>query len=631
MCGIAGFAGWRGGTRLGGMVKAITHRGPDSTGECRYGEDVGLGFARLAIVDVVGGNQPLSTVDNRLSAVVNGEIYNHEGLRAQLVAMGHRFRSSSDCEVVLHGYAQWGTEIFRRLEGMFAAAIWDDTKQSLILARDPIGKKPIYWACIGSGIVFASEIKAMLGVGFEFNIDPISTAMYLVSDSVPTPSSIFSEVSKLQPGTSLVWKRSSGVATRQFWTPDLTRVQQVSLAGAVDSLETSALQATQKRLMADVPIGVFLSSGVDSLTVAAAARSLTQQQLHSFTLAFDDPSYNEAPMAAVFAEDFGFTHHEIHIGNTDLLNMVDVAVRIFDEPLNDPASLVMLRLAQEASHSVKVALTGDGGDELFFGYPHIKPHAVLEGLPTAVQSHLQPLGSLLARARSSDAYMPIGYKLQRLARGLGQTDLAERDMRWRGAFVPESALTLLNQGFRENLSVEDIALPPNVIDVLGKDFDSYLDIWSWLTLRSYLLDTVLVKVDRATMAYGVEARSPLLDSAFVETVFSIPLGLRTKHLGKKYLLRKVLGRISPHGIAAGKKHGMGVPTIRLLKGPLWDRLLDYAAADFLNRQGIFERSAVLQLLQEFNDGRVDRRKEVWGFFMYQAWFEQWVQGPRVKS
>jgi len=513
---------------------------------------------------------------------------------------------------------------------MFAVAIWDDRVERLLLARDRIGKKPLYWGRVNSGLTFASEAKALLRVVPNRAVDPVATSMYFVSDSVPTPLSIWSGICKLEPGTFLSWTRDEGFSAEPFWNPQIGKVEPTDFWSAVDSLEECLERSTAERMMADVPIGVFLSSGVDSLTVAAVARRMSGRPLQTFTLAFEDSSYDESLAASVFAHEQGFAHEQVPIADRDLVSMFDTAVEIFDEPLNDPASLVMLRLAEAASASVKVVLTGDGGDELFLGYPHVRAHALIEGLPRRIQSTLRHLRSPLSNIPTSDRYMSFGFKAQRLARGLGETDLAVRDLSWRGTFTPKAAYSLLDRDFSFGISPDEMVEPLRANSHDLNKYASVLDEWSWMYLRGYLLDTVLVKVDRATMAFGVEARSPLLDSQLVETVLSMPIGLRRKGLGKKRLLREVLRRQAPRSLPAKRKHGMGVPTSRLLRGPLRDRLHDYACAEFLARQGIFNPSAVTKMLLEFEKWQADLRKEVWGFLVFQAWYERWVDQPPLR-
>jgi asparagine synthase (glutamine-hydrolysing) len=623
VCGIAGYAGWDGRAALPGMVRALRHRGPDDEGAEEYGA-AGLGFARLSIVDLAGGHQPLTGESGRVHAVVNGEIYNHERLRDELGALGHVFTTRSDSESVLHAYEEWGPAAFARLEGMFGAAVWDEASGVLVLARDRLGKKPVYWAERDGGVLFASELKSLLAAGVPRDISPLATLSYLASDSVPTPDSIFAAIRKLPAGGVLQWSADQGVRVTTFWPDPLDPAPRMDVAGWTTALEDHLRSAVRDRLMADVPLGVYLSAGVDSMLVSALAREQSVEPLHSFTLRFESDSYDESTQARAFAEGHGFVHHEVPAGVDDMVAAVDRFVDVFDEPLNDPATLVMLPLAQASAAHIKVALTGDGGDELFYGYRHLRMHELFDRLPSPALAALRPLRRPLAAVPDSGGYFSAGFKAQRLSRGLAYGDLVERDLAWRGAYTVDAAESLLSPGFRADASAAAVVGHfRGIVDaapVAGGD----LDRWSWLYLRSYLLDTVLVKVDRATMAYGVEARSPLLDHELVELVLRMPLDLKTGDYRNKRLMRTLLARTAPTARPATTKHGMGVPVRDLLLGPLHPRLRDLSTADYLARQGIFEPVTVARLVADLEGGRRDVRKEAWGFLVFQMWFERWA-------
>lgn len=622
MCGIAGYAGFDGSARLEQMVAAIRHRGPDDTGLVRVGEAAGLGFARLSIMDLSGGHQPFRGETGDVHAVVNGEVYNHSALRAELTALGHVFTSASDGEVVLHGYEQWGSDVCARLEGMFALAVWDDERRTLLLARDRLGKKPLYWSLVDGGIAFASEPKALLPLGSAGGISPTATLMYLTSDSVPTPLSIWTGLHKLEPGALLEWS-SSGVCQRSFWSPHLEPHDERDAIAWGEELEARLWDSVNRRLMSDAPLGLFMSSGTDSLTVSAMAARLSPEPLHSFTLTFADSTYDESAAARRAAERLGTIHQEVPVSTSTLVDSFNQFVEVFDEPLNDPASLVMLTLAQSASGTIKVALTGDGGDELLMGYPHVLAHAQVERLPRSLRRQLRLMNPFLRAVPSSQGYFSLGFKTQRLARGLGAPDLVARELAWRGAFGLEHAVSLLAEDFRAGINAEAGLDHFRRVSASGPLARNALDAWSWLNLRSYLLDTVLVKVDRATMAHGVEARSPLLDRDVVELALSIPMEFKTGQWKQKRMLRQILHRVAPSVREARGKHGMGVPVGDLLHGALKPALMDYSSEAFLERQGIFDPRAVNALISGYFGGRRELRKEAWGFLVFQAWFDRW--------
>lgn len=618
MCGIVGTTG--NPNELPFMMDSIRHRGPDDSGFHRL-DDVSFGFRRLSIVDLAGGHQPF--IDNSgIMCVVNGEIYNHKILRSELQKLGHKFTSESDGEAVLHAYKQWGEIAFSKLEGMFGIAIYDSQSKNLYLARDPLGKKPIYWAHDKSfGFFFASEIKAILNTQpFSHpEIDPESVSSYFISDSVPTPRTIFTGIHKLPPGTFLKYSEQVPEIST-YWKPALSDVQSNNSFPEVVSNTTQHLtKSVSQRLMSDVPVGVFLSSGVDSMVVASIASRLSSSRLDSFTLAFQDDSYDESKAAAAFAEQCGFNHHQINVNEDELVSQFHKQALFFDEPLNDPATLVQLSLAEAASEHIKVALTGDGGDELFWGYRHVRAHQLLSKIPSIFAQQLKHLSTLTQLIPDNGGYFSFAFKAQRMARGLGAIDWVERDMRWRGAMTPEDVCGLLEI---DSSQINELRRMKSIVDQ-ATWAKTNLDQWSWLYLRTYLLDTVLVKVDRATMANGVEARSPLLDQNFVNFALSIPPKFKSGKYGNKQVMRSVLSNEIPVALPAITKHGMGVPVNSLLRGPLKELLEDLLAESFIVKQGIFSADKIKRLYTDFKDSKRDLRKEIWGLLIFQVWYSTW--------
>jgi asparagine synthase (glutamine-hydrolysing) len=618
MCGICGFAGLRDNPNLNRMVAQIAHRGPD--GVASYEKPgVGLGFARLAIMDLVSGMQPFSDPVTGVQVVVNGEIYNHISLRNQLVKHNYRFTSTSDSEVVLAAYLHWGLDAISKLEGMFALAIWDETTEQLVLARDRLGKKPLYFASIRDGIVFASEIKSILAAGASREVDEVSLFQYLATDSIPTPRTIFKGIQKLDAGKILVYQKKCGIKLIDFWSPNQSSVP----IAQRDCDPLHALEESVKsRLMSDVPVGIFLSSGIDSTLIAALMAKNSKNVVNSFTLKFQG-NYDESEIAKKNAKKFGFLHHEIDASLSNIANQFTRSVEIFDEPLNDPATLPMLLLSQEAKKFVKVVLTGDGGDELLIGYPHARLNLKLHGRRFDVVNSIPGVKFLLNSVPDTGSYFGIGFKAQRFARGIGIRDFAARDLEWRGAFGIEGSRKFLSTEYKNMIDFEEASseIFKNFYD--SQYTDSTADRWSWWYLRTYLMDTVLVKVDRATMASGIEARSPLLDHKFVESVLRkqnrVDLGGASKALFVDYLRR-----IDPTLSIPRAKHGMGVPVLDLLNGPLNEQFMDLTSGDFIVKQGIFSPSEVSGLVKRFRDSRTEIRKELWGLFVFQAWYSRWA-------
>lgn len=618
MCGIVGTSG--NSDELPLMMDAIRHRGPDDSGFLKI-DGVQFGFRRLSIVDLAGGHQPFYD-SSGIMCVVNGEIYNHKTLRKDLQDLGHKFKSESDGEAVLYAYKEWGEQAFSKLEGMFGLAIYDSRTKDLYLARDPLGKKPVYWAYDKlTGFFFASELKAILQSSSysQPDIDIDSVSSYFISDSVPTPRTIFKGIYKLAPGSYLKYSKGAPTLT-SFWLPTPESQKRAnSFDEAVLNAEVELTQSVSQRLMADVPIGVFLSSGVDSMAVASIASKLSPNRLDSFTLAFQDNSYDESNAAAVFAEQCGFRHHQIDVSEDIMVDQLHKQALIFDEPLNDPAALVQLSLAEAASAHIKVALTGDGGDELFWGYRHVNAHQVLSRFPNRAVRELKHLSKLAQLFPDKGGYFSFAFKAQRMARGFEALDWVERDMRWRGAVTPEDVSELLTLDSTEILELERLR------SIVGNASwaKTEMDKWSWLYIRSYLLDTVLVKVDRATMAHGVEARSPLLDQNFVNYALSIPGEFKTGKYGNKQIMRSVLSRQLPVALPASSKHGMGIPVTSLLRGPLNELLEDLLSNDFITKQGIFSPDKIRKLYTDFKDSKRDLRKEIWGLLIFQVWYSTW--------
>lgn len=618
MCGICGFAGFRDNPNLNRMVSQIAHRGPD--GVATYEKPgVGLGFARLAIMDLENGMQPFSDPVAGVKVVVNGEIYNHVYLRNQLVKHDYRFISTSDSEVVLAAYLHWGIDAISKLEGMFALAIWDETKEQLVLARDRLGKKPLYFASIKDGIVFASEVKSILEAGASREIDEVSLFQYLASDSIPTPRTIFKGIQKLDAGKILVYKKKSGIKLLNFWKP--SQISFPNPQSDNDTFETLE-ESVRSRLMSDVPVGIFLSSGIDSTLIAALMARNSEHVVNSFTLKFQG-NYDESEIAKKNAKKFGFIHHEVDASLSNMADQFTRSVEIFDEPLNDPATLPMLLLSQEAKKYVKVVLTGDGGDELLVGYPHARLNLKLHGRRFDVVNSIPGFKFLLNSVPDTGSYFGAGFKAQRFARGIGIRDFAARDLEWRGAFGIDGSIKFLSSGYQNLIDFEKASseIFKNYFD--SQYTDSTADRWSWWYLRTYLMDTVLVKVDRATMASGIEARSPLLDHKFVESV--LKMQNRVDFDGaSKALFVDYLHRIDPTLKLPRAKHGMGVPVLELLSGPLNEQFMDLTSRDFIEKQGIFSPSEVSSMVKRFRDSRTEIRKELWGIFVFQAWYSRWA-------
>lgn len=605
------------------MTKAIARRGPDDEGFYEEGE-VGFGFRRLSIIDVAGGHQPLSDADKTMWVMLNGEIYGYQSLRDELVAKGYQFVTKSDTEVIVHAYAEWGDACFERLNGMFAIAIWDASRKRLVLARDRLGKKPLYWMVNHGTLWFASELKALLAIdAVPREIDPVSLALYFRTDSVPTPRSIFRGVQKLEPASALAW--SDGHVERQwsFWKPPMGPDEHLSSSDAVASLRSAVDVSVRERLVADVPLGIFLSGGIDSAVIAESASRQSASRLKAFTVGFEDASHDERDAATIVAKAFGLDQRiEVLSANT-ALGMLDEATACLDEPLADAAILPQLLLAQFARREVTVAVAGDGGDELLLGYQHVQAHTFAE--QHRLLSKVMGYGLRATRLLpAGSGYFSSGFKLQRLARGLGETDPWKRDLAWRGAWMENDLASLLRSDIRgaAQVGLADELLLSRAAELEGDR--SLWQRWSWAYLRTFLMDNVMVKVDRATMWMGLEARAPLLDPRVVEAVFRIPDRYKTGVWKGKRLLKELVRDRLPESVLNRPKHGFGVPTAEWLRGPLAAELQSYADPSFLGSQGLFLPETVTRLIREHASGRPDRRKELWAYLMFQRWWKNWA-------
>jgi len=617
VCGILGASSNFALSDIDAALRSIKHRGPD---EDLILEDDGatFGFARLSIMEITAGKQPLHLRDENLTALFNGEIYNYQELRMEMQAAGTQFKSTSEVEVLLRGYRRWGKGLFPKLRGMYAIAFWDSSEKTLILIRDPLGKKPLYWFRGENGFGFASEIKALWRlIPFDrAHLNREALVDYLVSDSVPTPRSIDDRIRKVKPGTILEIGTEE-VSETCFW-PSKISIRSSKKLEIADAFHLHLKKSVQRRLQSEVPVGIFLSSGLDSRAVASTVSKCIDQRIPSYTLQFSG-TYDESKKAKEISRDYGFEHNVVASTDEDLAEIWQVAKNLVDEPLNDPAVLPMMLLSRAAGRSVKVAITGDGGDELFMGYPHFRLHRMPMVGSGLVASVLKPF---LKSWPDNGEYFGLGFRLQRLSRGLGVNGIPNRDLAWRGGFKWDSVETFLKEDFFENIKIEQS------LRELGREFfnSSFGDTnearLSWWYFRTYLMDTVLVKVDRASMAFGVECRSPLLDIDLVEAVLNWRNEKVLNAFPRKKLLELSIVKNGFSPPAKGKKHGMGVPVVRLLRTVLKDEFKALTNLELIESQGIFAIDQVEKLRHQLLEGRQEVRKEAWAIFVFQAWMQK---------
>ena len=634
MCGICG-AAWteanlaiddRG---LGAMVEAIAHRGPDDAGTHRD-DHVALGFRRLAIVDLPGGHQPLSNEVGTIWTVFNGEIYNFPALRRRLEARGHVLRSTGDTEVLVHLYEDEGTGMFALLRGMFALAIWDAPRRRLVLGRDRLGQKPLVYRAVGGRIAFASELKALLALPeaeIPRRLDPIALDQYLTYGYVPQPRTILEGVRKLPPAHFGVWQ-GGGLAVERYWSPDWDLEVDRPIGEESEEVRATLADAVAEQMMADVPLGAFLSGGVDSSIVVGLMQRVSSRPVETFSIGFDDPAFDERRYAALIAGRLG-THHRAFVVRPRAWETVPDLARQFDEPFADSSALPTWLVAKETREHVTVALTGDAGDELFGGYDRYRALALaglLDRMPSGARDWL---GGPVARALPASARAKTRLrKVRRWLEGLGDRPGA-RYLRWMTVFDEPGRTALYADGFLDRLASAD-AEDPDGGDPAGL-LDRALAVASGrdpvtramaADLLTYLPGDLLVKVDMASMAHGLECRSPFLDHRVVELALTIPSRrkLRLRPGRSKVVLKRAFADLLPPEIARRPKMGFGVPIDRWFRGELLEELRAVLLDPSALARGLFRPEAVATLIEEHAQGRRDHAYRLWALLMLELWF-----------
>ncbi len=630
MCGIAGVALPDGRPVDRDLVRRMTatlrRRGPDAEG-FYFARGVGLGHRRLSIVDLSGGQQPFVSTSGRIAVVVNGEIYNHASLRAELVRRGHRFKTHSDCEVVLHGYEEEGTSFFKRLNGMFALAIWDGRVPHgrLVLARDRMGQKPLHFAILpGGGLAFGSELKALFAhPGVDRAVSPGALLRYLVYEYVPAPYTIVKGARKLLPGHFLVWSgKHDRVHTEAYWQLPLGKPLDEPRDSVVDHFRALLRRSVERRLMADVPLGVFLSGGLDSSSVLASLAQLTDpRRIRTFTISFDDRTFDESSHAERVARHFGTDHHAEVLRPEDALELIPDIADWLDEPFGDGSLVPTYLLSRSTRRHVKVALGGDGADELLGGYPtFVADHAArwFERLPVPVRRATEEVVDLLP---VSLANFSLDFKARSFLEGIPFRGL-HRHQVWLGSFSPVTLPKVLGPAMREHLAMDDPYLD---LDrrVAGLKPASRMDRLVAYYTRFYLADDILTKIDRASMACSLEVRSPFLDPELVDFAARLPDQWKVSGRATKRVLRLAMRDLLPDSVITRPKKGFGMPVARWLHRelrPLMDRLLD---PRLLERQGFLDGAGVQTLVREHLAGRADHRKPLWTLIVLQLWLERY--------
>jgi asparagine synthase (glutamine-hydrolysing) len=614
MCGICGIASTHGAVdpdRLAAMSRTLFHRGPDSDGAHVDG-GVGIAARRLAIIDLTGGDQPLANEDGRVVVVQNGEIYNHRELARELERAGHRFRTRSDTEVLVHGYEEWGERFWERLRGMFAVAVWDARRRRLVLARDRFGIKPLYYRVAGGELTFASELDAL----DHGAVDLDALEAFLAFNAVPAPLSIFEDIRKLPPGHTLTWADGSASVERYARTGPLAARHGEDEAELVEECRARLRDSVRAHLIADVPVGVLLSGGVDSGTLAALAAEESSEAVRTFSIGFEEASFDELAGARAVAARYGTIHRELTL-RPDAALLLPALADAFDEPFADSSALPTYLVSKLAAEDVKVALSGEGSDELFGGY-----YTYVADLLAARVGPIASLAAPLAnRLPTSTRRVSFDYKAKRFTAAAHLPPL-ERHHGWKEIFSADARAELLGRptGYDPLSTYRERFAESEGHELLTRLQD--------VDFGLYLVDDLLTKTDRASMAWSLEARVPFMDTVVANFAFSLPAKHKVRGLQKKRLLRKAVEPLLPDEVVNGRKRGFSIPAAGWLRGELEPFARATLAPEVLRRQGYLDPAAAARVLDDHVAGRRDNSRQLWGLLSFTLWHERHVEGVR---
>lgn len=624
MCGITGICHTDQGQPvhapiLKRMNETLTPRGPDDAGMF-IEKNIGLAMRRLAIIDVAGGHQPVTNEDQTLIAVCNGEIYNFRELRADLEKKGHRFASQSDTEILPHLYEEKGEHFLDELNGMFALALWDAKNRRLLLARDRMGKKPLYYLHDPAKLIFGSELKALLAhPETERKIDPLSLQKYLAYEYLPAPRAIFQGIEKLPAAHYALWQDGK-LAVKPYW--DIPMVPKngspKTFAQAQEELLHLLRQAIRRRLISDVPLGAFLSGGIDSSAIVALmTEMLPATQVKTFSIGFMEQSYDESKHARQIAEHFGTDHREEVLQASAMLNILPEVFNFLDEPLGDDSILPTYLLSKHTRSSVTVALGGDGGDELLAGYQTFlaSPWADrYQKIPAGVRRNL--IEPMIRSLPAQTGYFSLDFKLKQFIRG-ASSPLPLRHLLWTGSFNALELARLLQQPIA----------PEELYSEAGRYFPPERNPQGngelYLYQKLYLQDDILTKVDRASMACSLEVRAPFLDKEVVEFLSPLPYSWKLRGCTTKALLKGAMKKKLPSKIRNRSKQGFALPTAQWIKKDLKEKVFATLHPAKIKREGWFDPLYVQQLLQEHQQGKADHHKKLWTLLAFEWWLERW--------
>ena len=637
MCGITGVFDTRGTRAIDAAVvrrmnAAQAHRGPDEN-SVHVEPGLGLGHQRLSIIDIATGQQPLFNEDGSVIVVFNGEIYNYQELIPELQALGHVFRTKSDTEVIVHAWEAWGEECVQRFRGMFAFALWDRSRQTLFLARDRLGVKPLFYALLDDGtLLFGSELKSLLAHGkLRRDIDPLALEEYFALGYVAEPRTVFQQALKLPPGHLVTLRRGQPLAApRPYWDIRFTLDNTISFEDAQAELVERLRESVRLRMIAEVPLGAFLSGGVDSSAVVQAMAGLSDTPVNTCSIAFDDPAFNESEFAQKVADRYR-TDHRVEMVKSDDFDLIDTLAVLYDEPFADSSAIPTYRVCQLARKHVTVALSGDGGDETFGGYRRYRMHLMEDRMRSVLPVGLrQPLFGLLGRVYPKADWAPRVLRAKTTFEGMARSPVE--------AYF--HSVSILRGPMREALFSEAFKRQRagyGAIEVFNRHAaqagtDDPLALIQYLDLKTYLVGDINTKVDRASMAHSLEVREPLMDHPLVEWAATLPSNLKIRGNEGKYLLKKALEPRLPNDVLYRPKMGFAVPLARWFRGPLKQRVRDAVLGERLAATGWFNRPYLQKLVQDHQSGHSDYSAPLWTLLMFEAFLRKVVDaadGPPV--
>jgi len=631
MCGITGIFDTReqrniDAAALQRMNESQHHRGPDE-GSVHIEPGLGMGHRRLSIIDVATGQQPLFNEDGSVVVVFNGEIYNYGSLIPELQALGHVFHTKSDTEVIVHAWESWGEDCVKRFRGMFAFALWDRNQQTFFMARDRLGVKPMFYAVLDDGqLLFGSELKSVLAHGgLRRDMDPMAVEEYFSLGYVAEPRTIFKQARKLSPGHSLCIRRGAALGQpREYWDLRFSHSDPIGVEDACSELEARLKESVKLRMISEVPLGAFLSGGVDSSAVVATMAGLSDAPVNTCSIAFDDPAYNESEFAQMVADRYR-TAHSVEMVKSDDFDLIDTLARLYDEPYADSSAIPTYRVCQLARKHVTVALSGDGGDETFGGYRRYRLHLLEERMRSSTPEFLRrPLFGLLGRIYPKADWAPRVFRAKTTFEGIARNSV-EAYFHTMSIMRGPMREQLFSDSFKRELAGYS-ALEVFERHAARVESDDPLALIQYLDTKTYLVGDINTKVDRASMAHSLEVREPLMDHELVEWMATLPSSLKIRGQEGKYLLKKAMEPQLPNDVLYRPKMGFAVPLARWFRGPLRDRMRQAVLGPCLEGTGWFNRGYLEHLIDAHLSGARDYSAPLWTLMMFEAFLRHVLPG-----